>query len=89
MDFNELVEKIAEKVLERISESENNALYSKSSMETVQNNFLKIEKRVITEQDIKKAQEQHVNLICITEKTIITDLARECAEQKNISFKIC
>lgn len=58
-------------------------------METSPQNAITIEKRVITERDIQNAYEQHANLICITEKTIITALARDCADKKSIAFKIC
>lgn len=45
-------------------------------------------KRIITEQDMRSAFEKHATQICITKKTIITDLAREYAEHKGISFII-
>ncbi|MHC1722077.1 MAG: hypothetical protein AB9836_02600 [Aminipila sp.] len=45
-------------------------------------------KRIITEQDIRSVHEKHATQICITGKTIITDLAHEYAEQKGISFII-
>lgn len=50
---------------------------------------IKLMKRVITERDIHSADKQKVEVICITKKAIITDLAREYAEQKGILFKIC
>ncbi|MBN7773811.1 hypothetical protein [Clostridium aminobutyricum] len=49
---------------------------------------VKFEKRIITERDIRTAYEQHATQICIAQKTIITDLAREYAEQRGISFTI-
>lgn len=50
--------------------------------------IIAVSKRVVTEHDVRIAYEQHADQICITERTIITDLAREYAEQRDISFKI-
>nr|WP_315020362.1 hypothetical protein [uncultured Aminipila sp.] len=49
---------------------------------------MSLTKRVITERDIHSIYEQHAELIYVTGKTIITDLAREYAEQRGISFAI-
>ncbi|QHI72618.1 hypothetical protein [Aminipila terrae] len=45
-------------------------------------------KRVITERDIHSVYEQHLDVIYVTERAIITDLAREYAEQRGISLVI-
>ncbi len=47
-----------------------------------------VSKRVVTEHDVRMAYEQHADQICITERTIITDLAHEYADQRGISFKV-
>ncbi|QAT43771.1 hypothetical protein [Aminipila luticellarii] len=51
-------------------------------------NSIKFTKKIITERDLRAAYEQHAMQVFITKKTIITDLAREYAEQKGISFAI-
>lgn len=45
-------------------------------------------KRVITERDIHSVYEQHIKVIYVNENAIITDLAREYAEQRGISFVV-
>ncbi|MFV0518041.1 MAG: hypothetical protein ACK5MV_11655 [Aminipila sp.] len=45
-----------------------------------------INKRVITERDIRIAYEEKAQIVCIKNGTIITDLAKEYAGQRGISF---
>lgn len=46
------------------------------------------DKRIITERDIQGIQERNIKQICIKQKTIVTDLAREYAERRGISFSV-
>lgn len=47
---------------------------------------MKCTKKILTEQDLRQACQHGIAKIYIEAKTIITDLAREYAEQKGISF---
>ncbi|WP_312648716.1 hypothetical protein [Aminipila sp.] len=58
------------------------------AVEASKKEAISLTKRVITERDIHNICEQNTELIYVTEKTIITDLAREYAEQRGISFAI-
>ncbi len=69
-----------------MAKEDSKALYQ--PCDNISDNSVKFTKRIITERDIREAYEQHATQICISEKTIITDLAREYAEQKGISFTI-
>ncbi len=47
-----------------------------------------LEKRIITERDIHNLHERSIKQIRISRKTIVTDLAREYAERRGISFTV-
>lgn len=77
---------------ESLPEKKSTSVYQKEETVTTCNSpseqTVNFTKRIITEQDMRGAFEKHATQICITKKTIITDLAREYAEHKGISFII-
>lgn len=46
----------------------------------------KLKKRLITELDVKTAASQKYNTLIVDKKTLITDLAKDCARDKKISI---
>lgn len=90
MEHNELVKQIAAKVLEKISTMEETPIVEGLNCEELSQKpkSIVLEKRVITQKDVRKVHEQHIEKVCVGEDTIITDLAREYAEEKGISFMV-
>lgn len=48
---------------------------------------IQLNKKVITEKDIERAHSEGAAVICISAKSIVSDLAKEFAKNRNIQFK--
>ncbi len=70
MDYDALIDEVVRRVLERLQEEKK----------------WKLEKRLLTEQDVIEAYKSGVTEIELCEKALVSELAKDCAREKHVAL---